>query len=93
VGVDGAKQLGYDIAIGIENWLEMHYLKGKDSQIKEGQDIVKEWETWADFGKEQILRDAPGHDVVIPLNLEPDGRLRVKESSGMERILCADYLL
>lgn len=91
-GVDDAKQLGYDIASDIADWLEIHHSEDRERWI-EGADIVREWESWAEFGKEQTLRDTPGQDIVIPLSIEPDGRLRVKESNGTERILCADYLL
>jgi len=88
----GSKQFGNDIVMDIEKWIEEHHSKGKERGLKEGEDIVKEWESLSEFGKEQIIRDAPDYDVVIPLNLEPDGRLRVKGIDGKERKLCTEYL-
>ena len=56
--------------------------------------VVSNFERWTDFGQELILRDTPGNDVVIPINVEKDGRLKVRNRlGGEERLLCADYLL
>ena len=35
----------------------------------------------------------PREEVVTPLGLESDGRLRAREHNGDERLLCTDYLL
>jgi BirA family biotin operon repressor/biotin-[acetyl-CoA-carboxylase] ligase len=53
-------------------------------------DIVETWKTWAEFNTPQMLRDTG--EVVVPLNIEQDGQLRVRQENGEERLLMADYL-
>lgn len=89
-GEEGARRLGYEIATDVRRWLETHRALGRGEGDR---GVVREWESWAVFGTDQVLRDTPGQDVVTPLGLEPDGRLRVRVRDGGERLLCADYLL
>ena len=56
--------------------------------------VIQNFEYWTDFGQELILRDVPGNEIVVPIGIEKDGRLRVQSrNGGNERLLCADYLL
>jgi|AntRauTorckE5430_2_1112549.scaffolds.fasta_scaffold02904_3 BirA family biotin operon repressor/biotin-[acetyl-CoA-carboxylase] ligase len=87
-GVEEAKALGIKIANDIKAWMELQ--KSWDGAA---DSIVTRWENWADFGTKLTLRDEPGNEIVIPLGLEKDGRLRVKGQNGKERLLCFDYLL
>jgi len=87
-GVEEAKALGIRIANDIKAWMELQ--KSWDGAA---DCIVTRWEHWTDFGTKLIMRDDPGNEVVIPLGLEKDGRLRVKGQDGKERLLCFDYLL
>jgi BirA family biotin operon repressor/biotin-[acetyl-CoA-carboxylase] ligase len=53
-------------------------------------DIVETWKTWAEFNTPQKLRDTG--ELVVPLSIERDGQLRVRQENGEERLLMADYL-
>lgn len=93
-GVEMAQALAFDIAKGIYDWVAASIGGGEyvdKSIVSEG--IIREWSEWADFGKEQVLRDKPGNVVVTPVGIEPDGRLRVRQRNGSETLLAADYLL
>eukprot|EP00551_Chaetoceros_affinis_P013096 CAMPEP_0203687058 /NCGR_PEP_ID=MMETSP0090-20130426/49384_1 /ASSEMBLY_ACC=CAM_ASM_001088 /TAXON_ID=426623 /ORGANISM="Chaetoceros affinis, Strain CCMP159" /LENGTH=426 /DNA_ID=CAMNT_0050556307 /DNA_START=61 /DNA_END=1341 /DNA_ORIENTATION=- len=94
-----AKDLGITIANDIWDWVEM-----QANWDGAAEAVVRNFEHWAEFGQELALRDststprpngsAGGDDIVIPISIEKDGRLRVKnKSNGVERLLCADYLL
>ena len=76
------------IANDVWDWVEM-----QSTWDGAAEAVVRNFEHWAEFGQELELRDSPGNDIVIPLNIEYDGRLRVKNKFGVERLLCADYLL
>jgi biotin-(acetyl-CoA carboxylase) ligase len=56
--------------------------------------VVADWTALANWSKPLVLRDEGPPDVtVLPLALEPDGRLRVKNHrDGTERVLVAEYL-
>ena len=86
--VQKAKELGVAIANDVWEWVEM-----QSTWDGAAEAVVRNFEHWAEFGQELVLRDSPGNDIVIPLNIEYDGRLRVKNKFGVERLLCADYLL
>ena len=88
IGVDKARDLGICIANDIWDWLET---QGVATATADG--IIQNFEQWMDFGQELILRDEPGNQVVIPISIEKDGQLRVKNRYGTERLLCVDYLL
>lgn len=87
-GVEEAKELGIKVARDIKEWVDLQ-------KIWEGaaEDVVTQWEKWAIFGQRVVLRDTTGNEMVIPLRVEKDGRLRVKGQDGRERLLCFDYLL
>ena len=93
-GVEMAQELAFDIAKGIHDWVAAS-IGGSEyvdkSIVSEG--IIREWSEWAEFGKEQVLRDKPGNVMVTPVGIEPDGRLRVRQRNGSETLLAADYLL
>ena len=93
-GVEMAQALAFDIAKGIHDWVAASIGGGEyvDKSIA-SEAIIREWSDWAEFGKEQVLRDKPGNVVVTPVGIEPDGRLRVRQRNGSEMLLAADYLL
>lgn len=68
-----------EIATRLVEWME-------DSS----HDIVETWKKWAEFNTPQTLRDTG--EVVVPVNIERDGQLRVRQENGEERLLMADYL-
>ena len=93
-GVEMAQALAFDIAKGIHDWVAASIGGGEymDKSIA-SEATIREWSDWAEFGKEQVLRDKPGNVVVTPVGIEPDGRLRVRQRNGSETLLAADYLL
>ena len=95
-GVEQARRLASDLASSICSWASesSRAVAGSIGHTPEAAEaVVREWEGWAEFGKVQILRDKPGNEAVVPLGIEPDGRLRVRGNDGRIRLLCADYLL
>jgi len=83
-----AELLAKDLVLWISKYQGMGELK-EDS----GRKVVDEWKLWAKFGEELILRDKPGNEKVITLDIQYDGQLKVKDQNGSERLLVADYLL
>lgn len=81
-------KLGQDIAHDIWDWIRLQ-------KTWEGaaDAIIENFEYWTDFGQELVLRDVPGNETVRPIQVERDGRLKVKDQKGNERLLCVDYLL
>eukprot|EP00521_Asterionellopsis_glacialis_P010170 CAMPEP_0195304426 /NCGR_PEP_ID=MMETSP0707-20130614/34413_1 /TAXON_ID=33640 /ORGANISM="Asterionellopsis glacialis, Strain CCMP134" /LENGTH=276 /DNA_ID=CAMNT_0040368221 /DNA_START=253 /DNA_END=1083 /DNA_ORIENTATION=+ len=57
------------------------------------REVIAGWKKWAEFGKQQVLRDVEGNEIVVPIGIEADGQLRVRGQDGQERLLVADYLL
>ncbi len=86
--VQKAKDLGVTIANDVWDWVEM-----QSNWDGAAEAVVRNFEHWAEFGQELVLRDTPDNEIVIPVSIEKDGRLRVKNKFGVERLLCADYLL
>mmetsp|Transcript_31776 Transcript_31776/g.69812 ORF Transcript_31776/g.69812 Transcript_31776/m.69812 type:complete len:385 (-) Transcript_31776:1293-2447(-) len=93
-GVENAREMAFDVAKGIHEWIAAAVSGGElvDKSIASDA-IIREWSDWAEFGKEQVLRDKPGNEIVTPLGIEADGRLRVRGRNGREMLLAADYLL
>ena len=85
-----------DLVRDIQSWLESSESTNTSTSIysncNKAESIVKEWESMAEFGIEQVLRSAD-NEVIIPLGLESDGRLRILGNDGTERVLCTDYLI
>ncbi len=88
---DMASVLGLEIANALADWIM--------EEKNDGQPIVEEWRKWAEFGKSYELRgsvvDEEGHEgeVVVTVDIEADGQLRVRDRQGRERLLVADYLV
>jgi biotin-(acetyl-CoA carboxylase) ligase len=95
LAVNTAAILGTDIAMAIADWTTLEKVKTDRSD----ETIVKNWRAWADLGQPYELRsatvDADGHDgeMVIVVDVENDGRLRVQGQDGRMRLLTADYLV
>lgn len=87
-GVEAARLLGRSIAKDVREWVDLQ--KNWDGAA---ENIVDKWESWAEFGNKLELRDEPGNQIVVPLSIEKDGRLRVKDRDNKERVLCVEYLL
>jgi len=85
--VSRARELGRDLAKGVAQWVS----DGRGGSG--GEDVVAEWERWAEWGTKQVLRDKEGNEVVVPVGIAGDGQLRVIGEDGVERLLSADYLL
>lgn len=82
-GGDTAKDLSIAIAVSITTWLG-------GSQEDTADSVIADWEKLATWGKVYDLRDG---GAVVPLALETDGRLRVRDlTSGATRLLTAEYL-
>ncbi|GAX14834.1 hypothetical protein FisN_29Lh040 [Fistulifera solaris] len=88
-----ASALGLDIANALADW--------SHANKNDGQQIVQEWRTWAEFGKTYELRGSVVDEeqggfegeVVVTVDIEADGQLRVRDQQGRERLLVADYLV
>ena len=93
-GVRQAQDLAGDIARGLHEWVQegMHSVGDVDDKSVASA-VVSEWSSWAEFGKNQVMRDKPGNEVVTPVGIEADGQLRVRDLHGKESLLCSDYLL
>lgn len=93
ISSDTASALGKDIAIAMADWL---------AENREGHcdaDILRNWRELADLGKLYELRGAvvdeqgfEGERVTV-LDVENDGRLRVRGEDGQTRLLAAEYLV
>jgi biotin-(acetyl-CoA carboxylase) ligase len=82
---DTAKELSLGIARAVTEWM------GTAAMQDTTEIVLAEWEGLAVWGKEYRRRDDDG--VVIPLGLETDGRLRVRDqATGTVRYLVAEYL-
>lgn len=91
--VDMARELGQKMAKDFSNWLSLH---GKDNALQadeEQRHMLERWKEWVDWDMQLILRDGNDKDPVIPVDIEPDGRLRVRGSGGRERLVVTDYFL
>lgn len=83
-GLDTAKELSLAIARAVTEWL------GAAGQ-ETAEQVVEQWGEWAAWGKVYKRRD--DDSVVVPLGLEPDGRLRVRDqATGAIRYLVTEYL-
>ncbi len=80
-----ALALGLDIANALADWVTI------EKKNSDGQDIVTEWRQWAEFGKQYELRETG--EMVTTVDIEADGRLRVRDEKQQERLLVADYLV
>jgi BirA family transcriptional regulator, biotin operon repressor / biotin---[acetyl-CoA-carboxylase] ligase len=67
--------------------------RGLLSQSGGTQELIHNWKQWVDWDKQLVLRDGDDKTPVIPLDIEEDGRLRVKEANGNERRVVTDYFL
>jgi len=76
------QQLGTSLTNAIDSW----FASGNDSAIS----VIHDWERFSPWGKPVILRDT-GEEVTT-LGLEEDGRLRVRDSLGLEKLLVTEYL-
>jgi BirA family biotin operon repressor/biotin-[acetyl-CoA-carboxylase] ligase len=83
-GLDTAKDLSLAISRAVAEWV------GAAGQ-ETAEQVVQEWGELAAWGKVYKRRD--DDSVVIPLGLEPDGRLRVRDqATGAIRYLVTEYL-
>jgi len=102
-----AKELAERISREVANWVVTTSSSSSSSSSSQQQQqygkihsahskaVVEEWSNWVEWGKELTMRDPPNENqLVIPLDVEPDGRLKVRDvNTGMEKLLVADYLL
>jgi len=90
-----SRHLAKIISTEIYHWLlsQQQLLPGYETSRNDAiESILNEWENKADLGKPLVLRDVEGNQLVIPVGLELDGRLRVVVN-GETRLLSSDYLL
>lgn len=81
---EAARELSLAIATAVTEWFGA---RAHDS----AEAVVREWGGLAVWGREYKLRD--DGSVVVPLGLEADGQLRVRDSAtGAVRHLVAEYL-
>ena len=109
-GDSRAKNLAVILAKDFIGWLIEDSLSSSSiSSISSSSKIINEWKQYTEFGNEMELRnDTPtnnklnvsvsdggdGGEIVIPIDIELDGRLRVRcKRDNLERLLCVDYLL
>ena len=88
-----AEKLAYDISNDIFSWID--YESSRNSKEQAEQFVIEEWKSFVNnWGKTLMLRDdSEGFSPIIPLDIERDGQLRVRDKFGREKLLCADYLL
>ena len=77
-----ASAVAADLAHQLVEWMEL--------EKNDASDIVETWRMWAEFGTPQKLRETG--EMVIPLSIQNDGQLRVRQENGEERLLMAEYL-
>ena len=91
-----AAVLGLDLSDSLVRWTMDTSLDKHDKGAK----VVKDWKSYAEFGKAYELRgevqdeNRGNHqgEVVISVDLQDDGQLLVRGEDGKERLLVADYL-
>ena len=88
-----ARQLGEDMAADLSRWLSDHKGSNPNRSAAEKTRILRNWKQWVDWDLQLVLRDTVDHETVTPVDIEPDGRLRVKGSNGQERLIVTDYFL
>jgi len=84
-----SKELANLIISDTANWIS-HDSKYNPTSVDK---VINDWSTLFEFGKPYILRDETDNEVVLPIGIELDGRLKViSEKDGKEVLLVADYL-
>lgn len=79
------QELGKSIAKDLMSWIA----QSDDSP----EMVLADWSKRVNWSKTLLMRDEGPPDVTVqPISLELDGRLRVKNRDGTERILVAEYL-
>ena len=79
------QELGKSIAKDLMSWIA----RSDDSP----EMVLADWSKRVNWSKPLLMRDEGPPDVTVqPISLELDGRLRVKNRDGTERILVAEYL-
>jgi len=92
-----SEDLARNVATQLFQWIDDHD-KQKQNVNTNGisAQLIQEWKQHVDnWGKKLIMRDDVDGDfaTVVPIDVEMDGQLRVRDRFGNEKLLCADYLL
>jgi len=88
-----AQELATMIVNDITYWIQHSKLNHNTNKAVQIEKVINDWSALFEFGKPYILRDEPDNEVVLPIGIELDGRLKVvSEKNGEERLLVADYL-
>lgn len=95
--VDLARELGVAMAANLSQWLA-RCVKDKDTAWNahdEQTHMLQQWRSFVDWDMQLVLRDSTDKEQsVLPIDIEPDGRLRVQSiTNGQERLVVSDYFL
>ena len=96
-----AEKLGLDMAYQLVDWLqasspqqqqESSSANAYAAQALSAQ-VLEEWKLWVDWDMELVLRDLNDKTPVVPVEVLSDGRLKVRDRNGRERLVVSDYFL
>ena len=86
-----ARELGQNMAVDISDWLNAHGQDTVAQSEEEQKRLLAQWRGWVDWDMILMLRDGDNKEPVEPLDIEPDGRLKIREKCGRERLVVTDY--
>ena len=84
-----AHQLGIDMAKDLAAVLLDHPHPSSGAKNV----VLDEWKQWVDWDMELVLRDLDDKTPVMPVDVHSDGRLRVRDRKGQERLMVSDYFI
>jgi len=85
-----ARDLGQTMGFDLNEWLSRFPMQDAADVASERNRLVQEWRGWVDWDLTLTMRDET-KEVVKPVDIEPDGRLRVRGWDGQDRLIVADY--
>lgn len=77
-----AVDLGVHLAVELEAW-------ASGMSLLDSAEFTKTWKGWSDMNTSYEIRETG--ETVFPVEIEDDGRLKVINSDGEQRVLVADY--
>eukprot|EP00814_Leptocylindrus_danicus_P017363 CAMPEP_0116027498 /NCGR_PEP_ID=MMETSP0321-20121206/14691_1 /TAXON_ID=163516 /ORGANISM="Leptocylindrus danicus var. danicus, Strain B650" /LENGTH=370 /DNA_ID=CAMNT_0003500917 /DNA_START=1840 /DNA_END=2949 /DNA_ORIENTATION=+ len=90
-----SEDLARNVATQLFQWIDEHDTHNSINANDISAQLIQEWKQHVDnWGKKLIMRDDADGDfaTVVPIDVEMDGQLRVRDRFGNEKLLCADYL-
>jgi len=89
-GINESKKIANII---IDSFLEyLQYIKTFHKKEILASEILQEWERWMEFGRKQKMRGREENRVVFPIEVDANGKLKVRYEDGTDGWLYSEYL-